>query len=66
MRDASFVFTTYDIDDNVRGVVGVIAPTRMDYARVSAHLAAFVQSVAQLNHRNEKQNEQKGEKDDKT
>jgi len=66
MRDASFVFTTYDIDENIRGVVGVIAPTRMDYARVSAHLAAFVQSVAQLNERNQKQKRQTGENDDKT
>jgi len=46
MRDASVVFTSYQIDQNTRGIVGIIAPARMDYADVCAKLAAFTQAVA--------------------
>jgi heat-inducible transcriptional repressor len=45
LRDASFVFTTYDVGHNAQGIIGVIAPTRMDYARACAKLAAFAQSL---------------------
>lgn len=45
LRDASFIYTTYDIDEGVHGIIGVIAPTRMDYARACAVLNAFAQSL---------------------
>jgi len=47
-KDASFVFTTYDIDRHTKGIIGIVAPTRMDYAKACAHLAAFKQAVRQL------------------
>lgn len=45
LRDASLVFTTYPIDDHTTGVIGIVAPTRMDYADACAKLAAFSQTV---------------------
>ena len=47
-KDASFVFTTYDIDRHTKGIIGIVAPTRMDYNRACAHLTAFKQAVRQL------------------
>ena len=47
-KDASFVFTTYYIDRHTKGIIGIVAPTRMDYAKACAHLAAFKQAVRQL------------------
>lgn len=61
LRDASFVFTTYQLDDNTRGVIGVVAPTRMDYAAASAKLAALVQNLYELKYNKEMD---LGDKDD--
>ena len=61
LRDASFVFTTYQLDDNARGVIGVVAPTRMDYAAASAKLAALVQNLYELKYNKEMD---LGDKDD--
>ena len=33
MEDASFVFTSYDLGEDVSGIIGVIGPTRMNYER---------------------------------
>ena len=48
LRDASLVFTTYLIDEHTTGVIGIVAPTRMDYADACAKLAAFSQAVRGL------------------
>jgi len=48
LREASFVFTTYDFDESSRGIIGIIAPTRMDYAKASAQLAAFVSTLKDI------------------
>lgn len=45
MRDASLVFSTYKIDDQTSGIVGIVAPTRMDYSAVYAKLAGFIQAM---------------------
>lgn len=45
LNDASFVYTAYNIDQSTRGIIGVVAPTRMDYARACAQLAAFVNAL---------------------
>lgn len=45
LREASFVFTTYEFERGNRGIIGVIAPTRMDYSKASAQLAAFVSTL---------------------
>jgi len=46
MRDASLVFSTYRIDEHTQGIIGVVAPTRMDYAAVYTKLAAFAQAMS--------------------
>ena len=33
LKDTSVVMASYDIGDNMRGVIGVVGPTRMDYAK---------------------------------
>jgi heat-inducible transcriptional repressor len=38
-KDTSVVIASYDIGDNMRGLIGVVGPTRMDYARVAARLS---------------------------
>ena len=48
LRDASLVFTTYPIDAHTTGVIGIVAPTRMDYADACAKLAAFTQAVRNM------------------
>ena len=34
LKDTSVVMASYDIGDNMRGVIGVVGPTRMDYAKI--------------------------------
>lgn len=38
MQDASFVFTSYDLGEEISGVIGVIGPTRMDYSKIASRL----------------------------
>ena len=42
------LFDGYEIDKNTKGIIGIVAPTRMDYAKACAHLAAFKLAVRQL------------------
>ncbi|MEA5038757.1 MAG: heat-inducible transcriptional repressor HrcA [Clostridiaceae bacterium] len=65
LRDASLVFTSYDIDRNTMGIIGIVAPTRMDYADVCAKLTAFVRAVGGMREK-PKQIENTGEKHDGT
>ncbi len=58
MKDASIVFTTYDIDKRTKGIIGIIAPTRMDYSAVCAKLAAFAKAMSQRQRQIEKTGEQ--------
>ena len=36
LKDTSVVVASYDIGDDMRGLIGVVGPTRMDYAAVAA------------------------------
>ncbi len=47
-RDASIVFTSFEIDGE-KGVVGIVAPTRMDYGKAIEYLSSFKQAASQLN-----------------
>lgn len=38
LKDSSVVIATYDAGDNVKGLIGVVGPTRMDYSLVAAKL----------------------------
>ena len=48
LRDASVVVASYDIGDGMRGLIGVVGPTRMDYAAVAARLSGFAEGLARL------------------
>ncbi len=48
LRDASVVVASYDIGDEMRGLIGVVGPTRMDYAQVAARLTGFAEGMARL------------------
>jgi len=40
LKDTSVVVASYDIGDGMRGVIGVVGPTRMDYAKITARLSS--------------------------
>ena len=48
LKDTSVVMASYDIGDNMRGVIGVVCPTRMDYAKVTARLSYFAASLTRM------------------
>ena len=48
LRESSVVIASYDIGDNMRGLVGVVGPTRMDYATVAARLSYFAESISAM------------------
>lgn len=48
LRDTSVVVASYDIGDDMRGLIGVVGPTRMDYATVAARLSGFADGLTRL------------------
>ena len=48
LKDTSVVMTKFDIGDGLQGMIGVVGPTRMDYARVTARLSYFAESLAKI------------------
>ena len=48
LKDTSVVVASYDIGDDMRGLVGVVGPTRMDYASVIARLSGFADGLTRL------------------
>ena len=48
LKDASVVVASYDIGDDMRGLIGVVGPTRMDYATVAARLSGFAEGLTRL------------------
>ena len=48
LRDTSVVVASYDIGDGMRGLIGVVGPTRMDYATVTARLSYFAESLTKM------------------
>ena len=48
LKDTSVVLASYDIGDGMKGVIGVVGPTRMDYARVMAKLSAVADGLGKL------------------
>ena len=39
LKDSSVVIASYDAGDNMRGLIGVVGPTRMEYSAVAAKLS---------------------------
>ena len=48
LKDSSVVIARYDAGDNMRGIIGVVGPTRMDYSGVAAKLSCIAASLSQL------------------
>lgn len=48
LKDSSVVIASYDIGDNMRGLIGVVGPTRMDYATVAARLSYFAENLSRM------------------
>ena len=46
LKDTSVVMTKFDIGDGMQGMIGVVGPTRMDYAKVMARLSYFAESLS--------------------
>ena len=48
LQNASVVVASYDIGDDMRGLIGVVGPTRMDYATVAARLSGFADGLTRM------------------
>ena len=48
LKNTSVVIASYDIGDDMRGLIGVVGPTRMDYAAVAARLTGFADGLTRL------------------
>ena len=48
LKDTSVVMTKFDIGDGLQGMIGVVGPTRMDYAKVTARLSYFAESLSKI------------------
>ena len=48
LRDSSVVMASYDAGDGQRGLIGVVGPTRMDYAAVAAKLKYIADGLSRL------------------
>ena len=48
LKDTSVVMTKFDIGDGMQGMIGVVGPTRMDYAKVTARLSYFAENLAKI------------------
>ncbi len=48
LKDSSVVMASYDAGDNMRGLIGVVAPTRMDYSNVAAKLSYIANGLSKM------------------
>ena len=48
LKDTSVVVASYDIGDEMRGLIGVVGPTRMDYSKVAAKLSFIAAGLSKL------------------
>ena len=48
LKDTSVIIASYDIGDDMRGLIGVVGPTRMDYATVAARLSGFAEGLTRM------------------
>ncbi len=48
LRDASVVMTSYQLGDGMQGLIGVVGPTRMDYAKVASRLSYFAKRLGEM------------------
>ena len=48
LKDTSVVVTKFDIGEGMQAMIGVVGPTRMDYAKVTARLSYFAESLSKM------------------
>ena len=48
LQDTSVVVASNDIGNDMRGLIGVVGPTRMDYGTVAARLSGFAEGLTRL------------------
>lgn len=48
LKDSSVIIARYDAGDNMRGIIGVVGPTRMDYSGVAAKLSCIAEGLSKL------------------
>ncbi len=48
LKDTSVVMTKFDIGEGMQGLIGVVGPTRMDYAKITARLGYFAESLSKM------------------
>ncbi len=48
LKDTSVVMARYDLGDGMQGMLGVVGPTRMDYAQVAARLTYFADGLGKM------------------
>ncbi len=48
LKDSSVILASYDAGDNMKGIIGVVGPTRMDYSNVAAKLSYIAEGLSQL------------------
>jgi len=48
LKDSSVVMASYDAGDNMRGLIGVVGPTRMDYSNVAAKLSYIASGLSRM------------------
>jgi heat-inducible transcriptional repressor len=48
LKDSSVIIARYNAGDNMRGIIGVVGPTRMDYSGVAAKLRYIAAGLSRL------------------
>ncbi|MCD7769762.1 MAG: heat-inducible transcriptional repressor HrcA [Oscillospiraceae bacterium] len=48
LKDSSVIMASYDAGDGMRGYIGVVGPTRMDYSSVAAKLSYIAAGLSRL------------------
>lgn len=48
LKNTSVVMTRFDIGDGMQGLIGVVGPTRMDYAQITARLSYFAENLGRM------------------
>jgi heat-inducible transcriptional repressor len=48
LKETSVVMARYDLGDGMQGMLGVVGPTRMDYAQVAARLSYFAEGLGKM------------------
>lgn len=48
LRDSSVVMASYNLGDNIQGLIGIVGPTRMDYAKIEARLRYLTSGLGKM------------------